>query len=133
VLILAGGRTCGPARAEPVALTSARAIHDLPREQAAMGIPVHLVATVTYYQPQQNVLFVADASGAVYIRTRHRYPLHAGDLVAVDGVTAASFRTMVATNPQIRVLSSGNAFSVKPGSYRGLLSAQLDCQSRGPG
>jgi diguanylate cyclase (GGDEF)-like protein len=109
-------------------LTSARAIHDLPRDQAAKAIPVHLIATVTYYEPERYDLFVADASGAVYVRTRHLYPLHRGDLVEIHGVTRASFRSMVASDPQIHVLHRGGSFPVKPGTYRKLLSADLDCQ-----
>jgi diguanylate cyclase (GGDEF)-like protein len=116
------------ARAAPAVITSAREVHNLPWDQAAKAIPVHLIVTVTYYEPDQHVLFVADASGAVYVRTRRYYPLHRGDLVEIDGVTGASFRSMVATNPEIRVLRRGGSFPVKPGTYRKLLSADLDCQ-----
>src|ERR1700722_9901161 len=53
----------GAAHADPKAevLTSAGAIHNLPLDQAARSIPVHLVATVTYYAAQEHVLFVEDA------------------------------------------------------------------------
>ena len=117
-----------PAHADPTVLTSARAIHELPLDQAAKALPVHLIATVTYYQPQEYVLFVEDSTGAVYIRTRQPYPIHRGDLVEVLGVTATSFRSMVATNPQIRVIGRGQSFVVKTASYHQLLSAELDCQ-----
>jgi hypothetical protein len=63
------------AHADPTVLTSAGAIHELPWDQAAKAIPVHLIATVTYYQPRENVLFVEDSTGGVYIRTRQAYPI----------------------------------------------------------
>jgi diguanylate cyclase (GGDEF)-like protein len=116
------------AHADPTVLTSAGAIHELPWDQAAKAIPVHLIATVTYYQPRENVLFVEDSTGGVYIRTRQAYPIHRGDLVEVSGVTATSFRSMVATNPRIQVLGKGRPLTVKAASYPQLLSAELDCQ-----
>jgi hypothetical protein len=69
-------------------LTEVRAVHDLPAEQAAQGIPVHLIATVTYYQPSEIMLFIADATGAVYVKTSKPYAIRRGDLVEVDGFTA---------------------------------------------
>src|SRR5271154_5715924 len=42
-----------PAHAAATVLISAGAIHDLPLDQAARSIPVHLVATVTYYAARE--------------------------------------------------------------------------------
>ena len=109
-------------------LTEARAVHDLPGDQAAKGIPVHLIATVTYYQPSEITLFLADATGAVYVKTSKRYPIRRGDLVEVTGFTAKSYRTTVAENPQIRVLSRGHLPIAHPAIYRELMKGDWDCQ-----
>ena len=87
--------------AQQPAITTAARVHDLPADQAAKKIPVHLTATVTYYEPSERTLFVADASGAVYVKTTRFYPIHRGDLVKIDGFTAMSFRTTVAPDPHI--------------------------------
>src|SRR5271156_5461912 len=84
--------------AQPRVLTEVRAVHDLPADQAAKSIPVHLIATVTYYQPSEITLFIEDATGAVYVKTSKPYPIRRGDLVEVTGFTAKSYRTTVAEN-----------------------------------
>jgi diguanylate cyclase (GGDEF)-like protein len=115
--------------AQPWVLTTVRAVHDLPADEAAKGIPVHLIATVTYYQPSEITLFIADATGAVYIKTSKTYPIRRGDLVEVIGKTAKSFRTTVAENPQIRVVSRGHLPVAHPATYRGLMEGDWDCQN----
>ncbi len=116
------------ANAAPSILTQTRQVHDLPSEQAAQSIPVHLIATVTYYQPREGLLFVEDASGAVFVRLTRPYPIHRGDQVEIDGFTASSFRTIVATNPRIRLLGAGAPFAARPVSYQQLVSGEADCR-----
>ena len=117
-----------PAGAMPATLTLARQVHELPPQEAARAVPVHLVATVTYYQPKGNILFVSDASGAVFIRTDHPYPLHVGDLLDVTGSTDHSFRSVVATNPRMRLLGTNHRFATRAVDYRQLVSGTVDCQ-----
>jgi len=128
----------GSAKAAPVPtlpaeppLTTAAQVHDLPPAAAAQSIPVHLVATVTYYEPVENTLFIADASGAVYVKTTHPYHLHRGDLVRVDGVTSKSYRTTVAADPSIQVIGTGSFARVQIHTYQSyleLMSGRWDCQ-----
>ncbi|HEX4651850.1 MAG TPA: hypothetical protein VH250_10160, partial [Granulicella sp.] len=110
-------------------LTEVGAVHDLPADQAAKAIPVHLIATATYYQPNEITLFIEDATGAVYVKTSKTYPIRRGDLVEVDGVTAKSYRTTVAENPQIRVLSRGHLPVAHPATYRELMEGDWDCRN----
>jgi diguanylate cyclase (GGDEF)-like protein len=119
----------GLASAQAGVLTQVRAVHDLPADQAAKGIPVHLIATVTYYQPSEITLFLADATGAVYVKTSKPYPIRRGDLVEVNGFTAKSYRTTVAENPQIRILSRGHLPVAHPATYRELMEGDWDCQN----
>ena len=85
----------------PRVLTKVGEVHDLPAEEAAKGIPVHLIATVAYYQPSAPKLFITDASGSIAVRTSKLYPITRGDLVEVIGHTHASYRTVVAVDPTI--------------------------------
>ncbi len=115
----------------PAALTQARAVHDLPHDLAARHLPVHLLATVTYYEPQENTLFVADASGAVYVKTTQPYPIHRGDLVRLDGTTSESYRTTVGRNPVIQVIGRGTMHrdNIRTSdSYQELMSGKWDCR-----
>ena len=127
-LLLLAAFAAQPAGAAPATLTLARQVHELPPEQAARAVPVHLVATVTYYQPKGNILFVSDASGAVFIRTDHPYPLHVGDLLEVTGSTDRSFRSVVATDPHMRLLGTSHRFATRAVDYRQLVSGAVDCQ-----
>ena len=119
------------ASAQQLPLTKAGEVHNLPPELAAQSIPVHLIATVSYYEAGENTLFVTDSSCAVYVRTTHPYPLHRGDLVRVDGVTGKSYRTIVAADPSIKVIGTGS-LTREPIStfraYRELMAGKWDCQ-----
>ena len=118
------------AKAQQV-LTTAAQVHDLPGELAAKKIPVHLTATVTYYEPAERTLFIADASGAVYVKTSRVYPLHRGDLIEINGTTARSFRTTVAMNPEIKVVGKATLKPSKVRTYRSfqeLMAGRWDCQ-----
>ena len=117
--------------AEPLPLTKVGQVHDLPPAVAARHLPVHLLATVTYYEPSETTLFIADATGAVYVKTTHPYRLHRGDLVQVDGYTAKSFRSTVAADPTIRVLGKGSLTRARvpdDRTYQELMAGRWDCQ-----
>ncbi len=116
---------------QPQPLTSAHRVHNLSSALASHHLPVHLVATVTYYDPSENTLFVADDSGSVYIATSHPYALHRGDRVRVDGTTHASFRTVVSKDPAIQVIGTAAYGQFRrPGlrSYGDLMAAAWDGQ-----
>src|SRR5579875_141611 len=89
------------------ALSTVQQVHDLPPDLAAAHRPLDLVATVTYYEAATRTLFVADATGAGYVKTSHGYPLRRGDVIRLQGVTAKSYRTRVASAPEITVLRHG--------------------------
>ncbi len=114
----------------PLALTTARQVHDLPAAKAARQIPVHLVATVSLYEPLSKLLFVQDASGAVFIYTSKPYAIANGDLIEINGTTERSFRTDIRTDPQIRVLRHGSLPApvlLDRQSYTRLMNGRWDC------
>ncbi len=104
-------------------------MHDLPPDIAAGALPVRLTATVTFYQPGEKNLFIADKSGAVFILVDKPYPfpIHAGDRVQVDGQTQASFRSIIHAGASVRILSHGAEVAARPAVYRQLISGELDC------
>ncbi len=131
--LAAGLITLGAAGQEPVGtvLTTAKQVHDLPSTEAAKHLPVHLIATVTRYNASTRFLFVQDMSGAVFVYTSKLYPLTDGDLVEINGVTNSSFRTVVKTDPQIRVLGHGavpKPVQLGDTSFPELMSGKWDCR-----
>ncbi len=117
-----------PAAAAPTPVTTAKQVHDMPPDEAERGLPVHLVATVTYYEPGYNLLFVSDMSGSVFVWVTHPYPLHVGDLIDIKGITERSLRTRVAGDADIHVLAGHRSIAVKPSSYNELMTGERDCQ-----
>ncbi len=73
-------------------LTKAHDVHSLTLEEAVRNYPVRLTAVVTYYDlnadPRHPVFFASDASGAIFV-SMHALPFQAGDLVEIEGVSAA--------------------------------------------
>lgn len=110
-----------------VQLTRASEIHELPPDQASRG-KVHLVGTVTYYDPLDYDLFVQDASGGVFVATTHPYPIHNGDLVEITGVTHQGYRTEIAPDPSIRAIGRGQKFTARRYEYAELATGKEDSQ-----
>jgi signal transduction histidine kinase len=105
-----------PARAvEP--LTDVHEIIRLPREAAAMGLPVRLRAVVTWVDPARPHLFVQSGDdGITVFDPRAGWTLSRGDLVEVDGVTAAGGFVPVIAAP--RVIRVGRAPLPEPAALR---------------
>lgn len=126
--VLLAGPVTLRAAAVTVPLTSARQVHELGADQAIQALPVHLVATVTYYQPGEENLFVADASGGVFVLSAQTTAVHAGDLVDIWGVTRKSLKTVVLVTQPIRVLSHNHSLTSRSVDFRSFLAGVVDCQ-----
>jgi diguanylate cyclase (GGDEF)-like protein len=111
----------------PLLLTSAAQVHELAPELATRA-RVQIVGVVTYYDPGEHNLFVQDESGAVYIETDKAYPLQYGDYVSVRGLALASYRTEVAPDPEIHVLSRNRRVPALRVTYGELATGQMDCR-----
>src|SRR3954454_2202190 len=68
---------------------STREILNLPRRTAAAGHPVELTAVVTLVIPGEPQLYVQDSVAGISVLTRAIQDIKAGDLVLVEGKTAA--------------------------------------------
>ena len=69
-------------------LTSVRDVRNLSPVQAKLGYPVRLRATITFFDPVQNALFMQDATAGIWALWRApTLTLAAGDLVEVEAKT----------------------------------------------
>ncbi|MGB7170640.1 MAG: GGDEF domain-containing protein [Acidobacteriaceae bacterium] len=88
-------------------LRTAREAHTLSAEQAGRGYPVHLAwAQITYYQPSFGALFLMDPTDGIYANPAQgkRPAIQAGDIVAVDGITAPGDVAPVLNGARFRIL-----------------------------
>jgi diguanylate cyclase (GGDEF)-like protein len=116
-----------PVQASAVAaLTSLRQIHNLTNVQADAGVPVAFAATVTYYDPGLQGLWVQDDGVALYVQTATISRLVPGDRVMIRGTTQGSFRPIVVSS-DIRVLSEGAPPKPVPAAFADLISGDRDC------
>jgi signal transduction histidine kinase/DNA-binding response OmpR family regulator len=92
----------------PVITRAIDALH-LPAEEAARRYPVHLRAVVTFFDPFWGTLFVHDSSGGVFVKAgeRSRLPLHAGQLIEVEGVSGFGDFAAIVAEPKIRIVGEG--------------------------
>jgi diguanylate cyclase (GGDEF)-like protein len=116
---------CQQGISDPTILLTAAQVHSRPA--SAPVAKVHLVGTISYYDPSDGVLFFQDATGGVYINSGKTYPIRTGDSVTVDGFTHASFRTEVSLDPTITVLGPGKQYPAPEFSYSRLASGEGDC------
>ncbi|MBB5059023.1 diguanylate cyclase (GGDEF)-like protein [Granulicella aggregans] len=110
-------------------LHTVREIEQLPPAEAAKGLPVHLTATITYYEPGRYTMFVADPTGGIYVGlvTPEAQGMRRGDLIEIAGITNKSYKTTV-IKPHIRVLGPGSLPAAKAAGFRELMSGDDDCQ-----
>ena len=111
------------------ALRTVREIEQLPPAEAAKGLPVHLTATITYYEPGRYTMFVADATGGIYVGlpSPDSRGLRRGDLIAIDGITNKSYKTTV-IKPVLHAIGAGALPLPKLIGFRELMAGQDDCQ-----
>lgn len=89
-------------------LTSTSAVWRLSARKAAARIPVALRAQVTYVDNEWKLLWVQDATGAIFIQLGKRAPvLQAGDVVAVRGFAWPGEDGPRLLSPHIRVVGHG--------------------------
>ncbi len=113
-------------------LTTVGSVHDLPAAEAGKPRRVHLVATVTYYDPSTRNLFVEDQTGGVYVWTRRTYAIRRGDVVDIQGMTQPSFRTTIAPDAKIEVVAAASqqqhALRLTTHGFGQLMSGEWDCR-----
>jgi signal transduction histidine kinase/CheY-like chemotaxis protein len=111
-LNLAWGLLTLAAAQEPAnrVLTSVPEIASLRNEQSSAGIPVHLQATVAYYDHARYNLTLADGGRYVYTKldwSKGELPIVAGDRVAVDGYTKRGGFSLHLFGERVTTISHG--------------------------
>lgn len=136
---LGRGSSAQPGAAPPrklPTLTRVEQIRQLTLEQAQLGYPVHLRAVVTYYDPRGLVpdepsspnLFIQDSTAGIFVDAATRLTLQPGQLVEVDGVSAAPDFAPQIARPQVTVLGEGKLPGAQRVSFDRMASASEDSQ-----
>ena len=120
---------CSPVAlgASSAPLDNIAAIRSLRSDQAAEARLVHLRGIVTYYDPEQQVFFIQDPTGAIYLDTTQRFPVAAGSRVEVWGKTASGYTSEVVP-AEIRELSRGPLPESVFMDYRTAARHENDCR-----
>jgi diguanylate cyclase (GGDEF)-like protein len=102
-----------PSRAAPLLplLTTTRQAHSMTSQQASLAYPVRLRGVVTLYDPYQEghaALFIADATGSIFVRPEigSFLQLHTGSFVEVTGMTDPGGFAPIVIHPKIRVVGA---------------------------
>jgi diguanylate cyclase (GGDEF)-like protein len=89
-------------------LTTTRQAHSLSFQEASRAYPVQLRGVVTFYDPYQGgnpALFIADATGGIFVKSGAHtiLPIHAGSVVEVSGVTDPGGYAPIIVGPRISI------------------------------
>jgi signal transduction histidine kinase len=108
-------------------LTTIRGVRSLSPNEASRRYPVHLRATVTFFDPPGNVLFVEDGTDGIYVSPHELAPkVRAGDLVDIDAVSEAGDFAPILTQPHMRIVARDVALPSHPTVMDGILSDTED-------
>jgi len=109
-------------------IETAHDVHALSRQEAALGLPARLRATVTYVESSRGLLFVQDRTGGtfVWLGIRPSVDFTAGDMVEVVGVTDPGDYAPIVRESQVRRLGPGRLPSPPLSSLYRLYSGHED-------
>lgn len=113
--------------AAPSTLTSLDAVRALRNEQAALQQPVSFQATVTYYRPYENALFVQDGDNAIYVEALKPLSIKPGDRILIKGTMLPSYNPIVVSG-DITLLRHGQLPAPLAVTYDQILQGSLDCR-----
>jgi hypothetical protein len=100
--------TAGQAQNDRRVLQTVREVNQLTNIEARNAYSVKLEGTVTYSDPEWGLLFVEDATGAIYVNVHGMngsYP--AGSRVKVEAVTGPGDVGTVLVNPHVEIAGQG--------------------------
>ena len=110
-------------------LTKAIDIRQLPISEIVRGRPVRLRAVVTYYDPETPDLFVEDETSGIWVNLENvkpNIPLHAHDLLEIEGVTEFPDFAPQVGNPHFKLLGRVSMPRATPATLQELMSTRLD-------
>lgn len=115
-----------PVHAQPVPITSVRAIRALSNAQAGQALPVEFQATVIYVRTYARELFVEDGDTGLFVDWPTQNLLQPGDRVLIKGETRLRFRPIVVAK-SVTLEHHGILPPPLPGTFDQLIRGDLDC------
>jgi hypothetical protein len=109
-----------------VALTTARAVHELTSEDAAKGYPVDLKGVVTANTGWKGTFFVQDNTGGLYVQGKEASKARAGDAVEVIGTTGPGQYAPIVVADKVSLHGQGSMPEARLHSYHELISGEQD-------
>jgi two-component system, cell cycle sensor histidine kinase and response regulator CckA len=127
----------GAARSAPASqkqdlrlLTRVGMIHELEAGEAERRYPIRFRAVVTYTDTRQDMLFVEDETGGVYVDLTppYHFQLRSGQVVEVEGFTGPGYFAPMVVEPKIKVIGTGVLPEPSRVSIQMLFAGGEDCQ-----
>ncbi len=103
-------------------------VHLLSAQAADLHMPVRVQGTVTVGTPNTNGFYVQDRAGAVYVHTEGSVIVQPGDLVQIDGVTAAGRYAPMIDLAKVRMLGRRALPGPIPATAAGFQLGSLACK-----
>ena len=118
-----------PAQTNLPLLTTARQVHQLTLEQAALRYPVRVRAVVTFVAAPLWQLFVQDDTGGIFVEIHGDYDfgLRRGQLLEVEGVSAPGGFAPDIVPQQVRLLGEAPLPEPRAVTYDEMAAGQEDC------
>ncbi|WP_213807157.1 EAL domain-containing protein [Granulicella sp. dw_53] len=128
----AGAQPLAPVATKLRTLTTALEAHSLPVSEARLHYPIHIRATVTYYD--DDIFFVHDSTAGIFVRLPKKHiwpsgPPSVGTIVDIHGRSGTGDFAPVLENPSILFVGHSNvSFKAKPMTFTRLLTGTEDAQ-----
>ncbi|MGA2182322.1 MAG: response regulator [Bryobacteraceae bacterium] len=109
-------------------LTSIHQVRSLLPNEAMRRHPVHVRATVTYYEPRNYIVFVEDRNDGIYV-SPHDLPVtgvRVGDLVDIEAVSQAGNFAPILGEPRVRVVAHNSPLPRRQTSLDRILAGTED-------
>ena len=115
-------------RGSPPVLTTIHQVRSLSPNEAMRKYPVHIRATVTYFDPGNYIVFVEDRNDGIYV-SPHDLPVkgvRVGDLVDIDAVSQAGNFAPILGQPHVRLVTQNVPLPHRRTSMDRILSGTED-------
>ncbi len=111
------------------ALTSVSQLRKLTPDEARRGDPVHLRATVTYFDAAWSLLFLQDSTGGIFVNVQgQNLKLESGQIVEAEGVSGPGDFAPVLISSGIQVVEKGSQLTPRQITSDRLASGKEDGQ-----
>ncbi len=122
-------KVAGQAGPQQAAITNIVEVLKLSNDQAKSGIRVQVKGAITCVDPSEQLWFIQDATGGIYIYNLYQgEPLQLGSVVEVRGKTDVGLFSPIITTTSITQTGTTNDLNARAVSIDQIYSGQLDSQ-----